>query len=312
MAGVSGHAWKLPRAASVAFGKARLYDELRHNCRIKEYPQGFVEVLTASRPIFVEPGFERADKWAAGPQKRRGSAIAEGNKENRGGAAKEIAGEHLRAENIKRAVRRAKQNLRDLALCNDMRYFVTLTLDASVIDRYDMKEITRRLNAWCSNQVQRCGLAYVLVPERHKDGAVHFHGFVNNAVEVVDSGTLSVPWDKKPRRPRDDQERADWINKGAKIVYNLPAWPLGFTTAIELYGDPVAAVNYCCKYVGKQQAGELPEKIGGRWFYHGGCRNRPEVRYADVDFDAMALTDGAFAWEVMAAGAIFIKERISL
>lgn len=316
MAGVSGTAWLMPRAASAAFGKSKLYDELRHNCRIKEYPQGFVEILTASRPVFVEPGYERVDKWAAAPRQRRDRPRAAAGGEQGGEAAKP-ADEVKRAENVKRAVRRAKQNLRDLALCNDMRYFVTLTLDQAVVDRYDMKEITRRLNAWCSNQVQRCGLAYVLVPERHKDGAVHFHGFVNDAVEVVNSGTLSVPWDKKPRRPRDEQERAEWLAKGGKVVYNLPAWPLGFTTAIELYGDPVAAVNYCCKYVGKQQGHDsdhaaLPEKIGGRWFYHGGCRNRPEVRFADVDFDEVALHDSAFAWEVPAAGAIFIKEQISL
>lgn len=303
----------MPRAASLAFGNGKLYDELRHNCRIKEYPQGFVEILTASRPLFVEPGYERADKWAEGPQVR---PREDGGSE---AAASQTDGDSRKAENVLRAVRRAKQNLRDLALCNDMRYFVTLTLDSAVVDRYDMKEITRRLNAWCSNQVQRCGLAYILVPERHKDGAVHFHGFVNDAVEVIDSGTLSIPWDKKPRRPRDEQERAEWLSKGGKIVYNLPSWPLGFTTAIELYGDPVAAVNYCCKYVGKQQpdregdqAAAVPEKIGGRWFYHGGCHSRPEVRFADVDFDEVALHDSAFAWEVPAAGAIFIKERISL
>lgn len=280
------------------------HDEIMHNQRIKEYPQGFAEVLTASRPVFREPGYEQASKWAAAPRQRRdapngGEADTEGQRDQR------------RPENIARAVRRAKQDLRDLALCNEMKYFVTLTLDASVIDRHDVAAITKKLNAWCSNMVQRCGLAYVLVPERHKDGAVHFHGFVNDAVEVVDSGTIAVPWEKKPKRPRNEAQRNEWLQKGGHIVYNLPDWPLGFTTAIELYGEPVAAVNYCCKYIGKQQgADNVPEKIGGRWFYHGGCSNRPSVRYVDVDFDAMALLDGAFAWEVPAAGAVFVREVI--
>lgn len=272
--------------------------ELRHNCRIKEYPQGFIEVLSASRPIFREPGWEPADKWVSD----RGAKRPE-----------QKPTEERQAENVERAVRRAKQNLRDLALCNDMAYFVTLTLDQGIVDRYDMVEITKRLNVWCSNQVQRNGLAYILVPERHKDGAVHFHGFVNNAVEVVDSGTMTLPWEKKPRKPRSEAQRAEWLAKGGKIVYNLPAWPLGFTTAIKMYGDPVSAVGYCCKYIGKQQGGEgLPEKIGGRWFYHGGCHNRPKVTYADVDFDKMQLVDGAFVWEVPSANAIFAKERIDL
>lgn len=290
------------RARRIAAGDqvrgAKMHDEIMHNQRIKEYPQGFAEVLTASRPIFREPGYERQDKWASEPRQRLEKSMG-------GEAADEVKREARKTENVQRAIRRAKQNLRDLALCNEMKYFVTLTLSADQIDRHDVAAITRKLNTWCSNMVQRCGLAYILVPERHQDGAIHFHGFVNDAVEVIDSGTLSLPWDKKPRKPRSKAQRSEWLEKGGKVVYNLPDWPLGFTTAIELYGDPVAAVNYCCKYIGKSE-----EKIGGRWFYHGGCHGRPSVRYQDVDFDSMAVLDNAYAWEVPAAGAVFVREKI--
>lgn len=285
---------------------ARAHDEIMHNQRIKEYPVGVLEVLTASRPVFREPGYEPMAKWA--PEGRTGPERAKG-----GEAAKEAQPEGRKAENVKRAVRRAKQNLRDLALCNEMRYFVTLTLDKEQIDRHDIAAITRKVNAWCSNRVQRDGLAYILVPERHKDGAIHFHGFVNDAVEVVDSGTISLPGCKKPKRPRSKAQRAEWLAQGGQVVYNLPDWTLGFTTAIELYGDPVRAVNYCCKYIGKQQGGGgVPERIGGRWFYHGGCHERPKVTYADVDFDALQIAaQNVWAFEVPAAGAVFIKETIN-
>ncbi len=93
------------------------------------------------------------------------------------------------------------------------------------------------------NQVRRRGLLYVLVPELHADGAVHFHGFFNGALPVVDSGTLDTGG--KPRKPRSAAERARLIDSGAHIVYNLPAWTLGFTTAIELYGDYEAALDTC-------------------------------------------------------------------
>lgn len=286
--------------------KSACLGEITHNQRVKIYPAGVIEVLTASRPIFREPGYEAREFWSKDPAKQRASdpqPAAEGREQD---PARKSA-------SVQRAVRRAKQRLRDLALSNEMRYFITLTLDPALVDRYDMREITRRLNAWCSNMVQRRGLAYILVPERHKDGAIHFHGFVNAAVEVVDSGTLSVPWEKQPRRPANEAQRAEWIAQGGKVVYNLPEWPMGFTTAIELYGDPVAAVAYCCKYIGKQQdTGDLPEKIGGRWFYHGGCHVEPSVSYYDVDFDNMELLDGAFAWEVPAANAIFVREVINL
>lgn len=271
----------------------RLRGEICHNVRIKEFPQGFLEILTASRAVFREPGYECSEK-----QKRSSPSV--------------VSDEVRKQQNVARAVRRAKLTLRDLALCNDMRYFVTLTLDKSKVDRYDMAAVMRRVNAWCSNQVQRKGLAYILVPELHKDGAIHFHGFVNNAVEVVDSGTLSVPWSKRPRKPRNAAERADWISRGGHIVYNMPAWRIGYTTAIELYGAPEQAVGYCCKYIGKQYENGIPCKIGGRWFLHGGCKNRPEVRYADVDFDAVALSDRAFVFEVPAANAVFVRELINL
>jgi hypothetical protein len=107
--------------------------------------------------------------------------------------------------------------------------------------------------------VRRHGLRYILVPERHKDGAFHFHGFMAGpGLEARDSG---VEWDGRP-------------------VYNLPQWKLGFSTAQRLYGDYHAAVGYCCKYIGKQ-AGERPL---GRWYYSGGALQEPRKILADRDF----------------------------
>ena len=78
---------------------------------------------------------------------------------------------------MQRAARRARAALRDLALCNDFDCFVTLTLDGAQVNRYDPKQVIQKLNRWADNKVRRDGLRYVLVPELHKDGAIHFHGF---------------------------------------------------------------------------------------------------------------------------------------
>jgi hypothetical protein len=107
--------------------------------------------------------------------------------------------------------------------------------------------------------VQRKGLKYILVPERHKKGGIHFHGFFNDCLEVVDSGHT---------------------DKQGHTIYNLPQWSLGFTTAIELYDDYSRAVGYVCKYVGKQG-----EKPAGRWYYSGGDLKEPEVEYLDISPD---------------------------
>ena len=269
-----------------------------HTQRIKEYPlAGVWECLTASRPIFREAGWERTfDKALPLSAASARSAGARSSAEPS-------------AENLQRAVRRARVALRDYALSTDFRYFVTLTLDAAKVDRFDMVEITKKMQAWCSNMVQRHGLAYVLVPERHKNGAVHFHGFFNDALPVEDSGTMVPPSGGKPRKPRSKAEREAWIAAGAHIVYNLPAWTLGFTTAMALYGEYSQAVSYCCKYIGKQQReGELPSKIGGRWYYSGGDLGRPIIHYADGMAAEAAEADRAYVFEIPAARAVFVKE----
>ena len=160
-------------------------------------------------------------------------------------------------ENRDRARRRARAAVRDLALSNRFDWFVTLTLDGSKIDRYDPAAIVRKVGQWLSNAVRRRGLKYVLVPEYHKDGAIHFHGFMSGDLGAVPSGHK---------------------DRGGHEVFNLSAWPFGFSTAIRPYGDHAAAVAYCCKYISKQD-----DKIGGRWYYSGGDLARPKVTYLDVD-----------------------------
>lgn len=203
--------------------------------------------------------------------------------------------------------------MRDIALCTPFRWFVTLTLDPARVNRYDVREVTRHLNHWLDNQVRRKGLAYVLVPERHKDGAIHFHGFFNDALEARDSGTVSLPGQKAPRRPRSARQRAKWLEDGGKPVYNLPGWSWGFTTAIELYGEYDRAVSYVCKYIGKELApspngdGLEPQKIGGRWYYSGGALGRPQVTYAELDFRQAEQEPGAYRFDLPQAGISFVQ-----
>lgn len=194
------------------------------------------------------------------------------------------------AENLDRARRRARSAVRDLALCNRFDWFVTLTLDQTKIDRYDVAEIIRRASQWLSNAVRRYGLRYVLIPERHKDGAIHFHGFMSGELGAVDSGH------------RD---------KGGHPVYNLTAWPFGFSTAIAPYAGKQgkageygteyrAAVHYCTKYISKQQ-----EKIGGRWYYSGGALARPEKVYVDIDDMEWLADAGAYEFRPRGMGRPF-------
>ena len=277
--------------------------DIYHNCRVKAFPDGSVDICCADRQVFREPGWEREapkpvpSSMTRAEQLRMMQLLADPEHQSDILTPEEEA---LLAEPkrdpdaaLDRAKRRARSCVRDLGLANEWTWFVTLTLDKQRVDRYDAAAVTRKLNQWLDNHVRRDGLAYVLVPERHRDGAIHFHGFFNGALRAVDSGTVSLPGSKRPRRPRSATERAAWLVAGGHAVYNLPQWTLGFTTAIALYGARRAAVSYVCKYLTKAQ-----EKIGGRWYYSGGALRKPEVSYADVNLEDVAQTEGAHTFEV--------------
>lgn len=268
--------------------------EVMHSARAQIFPDGTATVMVADRAVFREGGWEER-----GPKRKPPAALFIDRAEEEYAAA-EAAGRILSdggvvlsdVRNLQRAVRRARARVRALARANSFAYFVTLTLDPAKVDRYAPEAVVRKMVVWLSNRVQRQGLQYILVPERHKDGAIHFHGFINDALRVIDSGTITRPG-KKPRRARSASDRAALLAAGGHVVYNLPEWPFGFSTAIELYGEYSAAVSYVCKYIGKQTAGEMPERMGGRWYYSGGDLAEPVVHFFDIEMaDALAVYGG--------------------
>lgn len=282
-----------------------------HNARVKKYPDGSAEVLIGSRPfgggslnklpaymddgeppfVHVRDRVETEDMRAEREYYELEQAAKEAENADANAAA-------CQAASVRRSVRRARKAVKDLARSNDWAYFVTLTLDPEKVNRYDPEEVLRHLRHWLGNNVRRKGLAYVLVPEHHKDGAIHFHGLFNDALEAVDSGTMSVPGRKAPVRVRSEAHRAALERMGGHTVYNLPGWGWGFSTAIQLYGEREAAINYVCKYIGKEMSGPqgtefgTPAKIGGRWYYSGGALQRPEIEWFDVDIREWEHTPG--------------------
>lgn len=216
--------------------------------KVRIYPDGSLDIVASNVKMF-----DLAEKPKAQPKAKKSDVSRETSTKSDEGEAQPKA----KPENIARSMRRARAKVRQLALANEFRWFVTLTLAPDRIDRYDPVAVVRAMSQWCDNRVRRKGLKYILVPEHHQDGAIHFHGFFNDALEAVDSGHT---------------------DKNGHKVYNLPDWTWGFTRAVELYGDHHAAVGYCCKYIGKGD-----RKIGGRWYYSGGDLAQPEEQEIDLN-----------------------------
>lgn len=187
-------------------------------------------------------------------------------------------------ENAKRSLRRAKSTAFDLILSNyDLDAFCTLTYSPeAVADKFSYEDCYDKLKNWLSNSVQRRDLKYVLVPERHKSGAIHFHALCNSAAI--------------------DLERAHSANTGRPLshnnrpIFNITNWKHGFSTA-ELVGeksvDREAVSKYIFKYMGKQSG----EKIGGRFFLHGGNLQKPVCLYGDSEAEFQDDGYGRPIWQ---------------
>lgn len=132
---------------------------------------------------------------------------------------------------IQRSVRRAKTTINDIALCNNFELFVTLTTKK---DRYNDDAKKQQIAFWLHNQRNQYGkFGYILLPERHKDGALHFHGlFSDYKGKLNDSG-------------KRDKE---------KIIFNLGSYRGGWTTAKQIdqsIDDVEKVANYITKYITK-------------------------------------------------------------
>lgn len=224
------------------------------------YDNGYIHVDDWSGEIIYISPFLPADK----------QCLTDGNKVT-----------SKRADNVKRA----KDKIFDLVALNDWDYFFTGTLGDTVFDPTNAKAALKPLQSWLRNMVNRYGLKYVLVAElQPKSGRIHFHGFINDILKMVDSGTRIVPWASKPvkidtirRKGYDPAEYED------RIVYNCPQWKFGFTTAIKAYNGSQACARYITKYITKDN-----KAVFGRYYWSSrNLRRSPDVYVSNFDYDSI-------------------------
>lgn len=150
---------------------------------------------------------------------------------------------------------RARAAVREYALCNKWEYFVTFTLDGARWERYGdlaMQHFLTDLLQWLQNlRKTTCPrLRYLLVPDFHEDGAIHFHGLFSGVVGLAPF----PPW--VPRRLLD----GGYLN-----------WPVfqqryGFCS-FGAVRDPVAVGFYIRKYITRSLSSACIAK-GVHSYYH--------------------------------------------
>ncbi|MBS6563605.1 MAG: hypothetical protein KH328_09685 [Staphylococcus sp.] len=122
---------------------------------------------------------------------------------------------------------RTKRNIREICLSNDFEYFVTFTVNSKNADRFSLDEcqslIRKRLKSY-QYKISR-DLKYILITERHKNGAFHFHGMMKGL------------------------RRSDfYINKNG-FLSNKMFDKVGFNSFCKIDGNYVRCCNYIIKYI---------------------------------------------------------------
>ena len=158
---------------------------------------------------------------------------------------------------------------------NDWDYFFTGTFDKEKVgDRKDLEKLKKSTLEFFKNQSKKYGIKYLLIPELHKDGALHWHGLirdVNDQLKLTDSG-------KK---------------YNSRIIYNMDSWNKykGFNTCVEIGkedDDKMAVSNYITKYISKND-----ERIFDKYYYSSqGLVNHPKISYLEYDELPIDFFDG--------------------
>lgn len=166
-------------------------------------------------------------------------------------------------------VTRAKSAIFELAYCNDWDYFCTFTLDEKKFNRYDLEKYHRAFSQWVKNQNKKHGLKikYLTIPETHKDGAWHLHGFINGLPRgQLRAFTLN---EKIPMHIRiqlmNDNEVFDWPDYREKF-----GW-----VNLEPIENREAVSKYVTKYISKNLARSVKE-INAHLYYCSKGLNRAE------------------------------------
>lgn len=98
------------------------------------------------------------------------------------------------SDEVKRcSLSRTKKNIRELALCNSFEYFATITISSQKSDRYSLSDCQENLKK-ILHKIKRNNkdFGYLIITEKHKDGAFHFHGLIKGISDLYtnDNGYL--------------------------------------------------------------------------------------------------------------------------
>lgn len=168
-------------------------------------------------------------------------------------------------DSLNSSIRRTKREISDIVDCNDFDLFATFTFDPKKHpDCANWDYSKKKIVQWLNKQQARHGaFRYLLVPERQKNGNIHFHALLGGFTGKIKATNI---------RGSGDYQRQ---------CYKLISWEKsnGFADAEEI-SNKEAIGRYIGKYLQKNISPEelIASKNGKRYFSSKGL-NKPKKQY---------------------------------
>lgn len=176
--------------------------------------------------------------------------------------------EFVNDEKFESSINRARSRIWEFSICNDWDYFFTITINQELMDRFDLNvfhlEFTKFLYEYKHRKYK---VKYLIIPEKHKDGAWHFHGLL-----------AGLPTDELTRfciGMKMSKCISSLVYKGRCIYFSKPIQnKFGFNT-FESVKNRQAVAKYVTKYIGKNLERSVTE-VGAHLYYHSRGLNKKE------------------------------------
>lgn len=164
---------------------------------------------------------------------------------------------------------RAKTKVKEYALCNSWDYWCTFTISPKKYDRYNLKKYQKDFSEFIHslNRRRKIKIQYLFIPEMHKDGAWHIHGFLYGL-------------------KKDDLER----NRNNYLTWPLYNENFGFMSMSKIR-DIEKTANYALKYMTKDRSKNVSELNAHLYYCSKGLNTAEEI------YCGNGIFHGEWSWE---------------
>lgn len=193
--------------------------------------------------------------------------------ENFGTSSNGLANEEQAHERdwLEKSINRTKTKIADYVLCNNFSHFATFTFSPEKVkNRHDFAEMSALLKNWLKTEQtnherkHNSKFKYLIVPERHKNGAWHFHALLENYQNACGDFYSS----KNPFITVKEIKTAKrYANRKYLTRYNLGR------SEIAPIRDKTKMANYIKKYITK----ELITEPNAKRFWSSRNLAKPEI-----------------------------------